>query len=126
MADSYKAVTRIKFADDDGNAEYIERGESVSKSDAQSDEEWEGWLADQVVMESEQFDVQFPDPEAGYNQAPGTPSNLAKVEGTTLQAEGAEDPGEHGNAETPPANPADPPVVDNAGTAKGFDTKGTK
>jgi hypothetical protein len=79
-------------------------------------------VAAKSVMTDDEFDLAFPAVKAARNQAAGTPSNLETVEGTTLQAEIPE----AGPQEEDPValNPADPPKVEKAGTAEGFDTKG--
>jgi hypothetical protein len=122
---TYKAVTRFKVPDGEDGFDWIERGEDVTAEDlGVSDEEFDGFVADKQVMEAEQFAATFPEVEEGFNQPQGTPSNLEEIEGTTLQAAGSEDTGKSGNAPVVPANPADPPVVEGAGTGEGFDKEG--
>jgi hypothetical protein len=123
---AFKAATRIKAGDDKSSVEYYERGEDVSKSDFESDE-WDELVAAKAVMDSKEFDVTFPEHTDPVNQASGTPSNLEQVEGTTLQAAQPK-PGDpdYKPDEAAAANPADPPKVKDEGTAKGFETEGSK
>ena len=85
MAESYKAVARLKLSSksEDGPAEYIERGESVSKSDV---DDLDALVASGTVVTAKEFERLFPGRESGENQAPGTPSNLEQVKGTDLAA----------------------------------------
>jgi hypothetical protein len=117
----YKAATQIRGGEK-GNVFIFERGEAVKKSDFDSEEEWDALVAAKAVMADADYALAFPEQKAAVNQAAGTPSNLEQVEGTTLQA--AEQ--EEGPVQEPEKvlNPADPPKVEKAGTAEGFDTKG--
>lgn len=118
---TYKAVTRIKTGKDKQNVEWLERGDEVTASDVGGKEALEELVAAGSVMDSKKFDASFPEQELLENQPTGTPSNLEQVEGTTLQPE---QPEPAPAKEATPVNPADPPKVEDAGTAKGFDTKG--
>jgi hypothetical protein len=118
---SYKAVTRIITGTKQDGFDYIERGESVTASKVGGQDALDELIASKSVMESDKFDRTFPEPELSENDAPGTPSNLQQVEGTTLQPEAQPEPKVEA---TVPVNPADPPEVEGAGTAKGFDIKG--
>jgi hypothetical protein len=131
----YVAASRIKVAGykDDKSGEdkrgygkeeeYIEHGDSVSEGDF-SEKDWEDLLAARSVMPEDEYKALFPEVEEGFNQAPGTPSNLAQVEGTTLQAPHQPVAAEDEEPTPVPVNPANPPVVEGAGTAEGYDTEG--
>jgi hypothetical protein len=122
---TYKAATQIRVGGDEDKYDFelFERGDTVTKSKLGVDDEgWDALVASKSVMLEEDFDLAFPEVKRARNQAAGTPSNLEGVEGTTLQAPTPE-PGPE--EEEPEAlNPADPPKVEKAGTAEGFDTKG--
>ena len=104
---SYKAAVRLKLGKDD----YIERGDSVTESDVNN---WDGLIASESIVTDARFDQLFPQVQQGSNQAPGTPSNLEKVEGTDLQVN-LPAPGEDVPVtRVPEGNPADPPKVEGA------------
>jgi hypothetical protein len=113
----YKAATRIKSGSKEDGFDFVERGDSVSEGDF---DDWDDLVAAEAVVTDEEYDVRFPEHSAPNNQPSGTPSNLEQVEGTTLQAEGAED-GPSSDEEPEVHNPADPPKVENAGTGEGFE-----
>lgn len=114
----YKVATRLKLAKN----EYLERGDDVSEDDVDN---FEGLIASKSIVTDEEFDVLFPESEEGTNQAPGTPSNLEQIEGTTLAAasDADDDVNAPGEVEPLPANPADPPppVVEVGDTNEGED-----
>jgi hypothetical protein len=91
MAENYVAVSRIKVGGRGTSAEYIERGESISKSDlSEVDGDFDELVRTEAVLTEKKFDAAFPDfdreAEEGANDATGTPSNLAPVSGTALAA----------------------------------------
>lgn len=109
MAETYLAATRIKTGAKE-DEEYVEVGDKVTKSQF---DDWDDLVAARAVVTKDEYEVLFPERVEGVNQAWGTPSNLAEVEGSELQVNLPEE-GE-GAPEPPPAhNPADPPQVDGA------------
>src|SRR4051794_12804456 len=114
-----KASTRIKVSGQktDEGEQYIEVGEEVDESDF-SDKDWADLVLARSVVPDEEFDVIHPEVVLGQNQAFGTPSNLAQIEGTTLQVNSPEVDEETGGvapgAVVEPRNPADPVRVEGA------------
>lgn len=86
MAETYKAVSRIKL----GNREYAEVGETVSKADLSDvDGDFDELVAARAVVTADEFKQLFPnfgDDSEIDNQPTGTPSNLQPVENTNLAA----------------------------------------
>ena len=109
----YLAVARLKVSskDDDGPAEYIERGESVSEGDV---DDFDLLVKSGSVVTEKQYAQMFPEVQLGSNQADGTPSNLPQIEGTELQLNLPDEGEEVPSTQVPAANPADPPVVEDA------------
>lgn len=111
----YKAVSRLKVSskDDEGPAEYIDRGESVSESDV---DDFDALVKGGSIVTDERYDQLFPKVQEGSNQAWGTPSNLEQIEGTDLQMNPPEEGDEVPTTRVFEGNPADVPVVEGAPT----------
>lgn len=101
----YKVVSRIK--DEQSDSGYLERGESVKKSDFKKEKDWEDLLTGRSVVTDQEFNALFPNfgddgAEEEENDPTGTPSNLQQIEGTKLAAsEQKEPPKQEDKKETP-------------------------
>jgi hypothetical protein len=113
---NYLANTQIKVAgrkDEDGE-EYIQPGDSVSKSNF-SDKDWDDLVLAQAVVPEDLYRILRPELVLGANQPMGTPSNLAQITGTDLQMNPPDPDAEEKAPAPPPAvNPADVVPVDGA------------